>query len=117
MFDRIYGIYDLKAERVIGPLMFFPSDPAACRMFGDVVRSENTEVHAHPDDYALCCFGALVRDSAGTLSIDPMVSPTLFPVLTGTKVLEFDATKARVAQAEVGDDLFAAPDGAVALRG
>lgn len=96
MYEKIYGIYDFKAEQVIGPLMFFPSDPAACRMFTDVCRDPKGQVYAHPEDYALVWFGTLIRrDNLGS-TIEPVERPLAVPILSGLQVVAVD--NAREAQ-------------------
>lgn len=105
MYDRLYGVYDYKAERVEGPLLPFPSDASACRMFVDLVHSQGTAIAAHPGDYALCMFGTFVRLESGRLVVVPSVDlPTDVPILTGQAVVDADAAAAR-AQANGQRDL------------
>jgi hypothetical protein len=108
MFDRIYGIYDLKAEHVIGSLVFFPADAAACRMFSEVVRAEGTDVNKYPDDYVFVCFGSMVKLDNGRMAIDPVIDPLLKPLLTGADVVKADeaARVARFTAEDAGEDLL-----------
>lgn len=90
MYDRIYGIYDLKSCSIVGPLVPLPSDGAAARMFSDVVHSSGSAVFAHPLDYVLLRFGELVELEDGSLTLAAVARPADEPVLTGLAVVEAD---------------------------
>lgn len=49
-------IYDSAVGAYMRPF-FAPSRAAAVRSFGDEVNRVGSEMHAHPDDYALCHVG------------------------------------------------------------
>lgn len=88
MYDRIYGVYDYKAESVVGPLLLFGADAAACRMFIDVVNAPGSQVSAHPGDFALVCFGTMVRLQSGRLVVEPSSESAIDnPVLTGAAIV------------------------------
>lgn len=93
MYARIYGIFDSKAENVLGPLMFFSSDAAASRTFVDIVRDEKSQVFAHPEDYDLRFFGTLIPLSSDKgCHIDPVLPADV--ILTGAHVVAVDTAKA-----------------------
>lgn len=92
MYDRLYGIYDSKARRVVGlGLSFFPADASACRWFTDVVRAPDTQVGKHPRDYCLVRFGDIGPYELGDIGVvvTALANPVL--LLTGSAVVDADA--------------------------
>lgn len=77
MFDRIYAVYDLKSEALAGRMLHLsPADGAACRDFTDLLlRSPDTAIGQHPEDYNLVCLGHFERAEDGRLMIAPEVEP------------------------------------------
>lgn len=63
----LYTIRDVVAEQ-IGPIVAMGADPAAVRMFGDVISDPQSQVNRHPQDFELVCIGAVHDD--GTLIAD-----------------------------------------------
>lgn len=62
MWQRLYGVYDRKANDLVGPLMLFPSDGAAVRSLEDILVGGKSILTAHPDDYVLRCYAKFGRE-------------------------------------------------------
>lgn len=67
----IYGVYDNKAEAIVGGLYLFRQDAAAIRMFGDIASDPKTLVGMHTEDYDLLLLGMLQENSTLTAT-DPI---------------------------------------------
>lgn len=53
----VYGIHDGPAGMFVGPIMLFPADAAAIRVFEDALRNPSTTIGQHPGDYDLVLLG------------------------------------------------------------
>lgn len=53
---RIYGIYDHKAEELVGGLQLAPTDGVAARAFTDAVAGDK-QLGQHPEDFTLFYLG------------------------------------------------------------
>jgi hypothetical protein len=62
MKKHIIGIYDTLAMEIAGPLMTYPAEPPAIRMFGDVASHPESQVGKHITDYQLVRLGYLEED-------------------------------------------------------
>lgn len=67
MKRTIYAVYDIKAQDVIGGVLYIHShDAVAIRMFTDAYAAEGTMINKHPEDFALIALGELTGDIALT---------------------------------------------------
>lgn len=59
VWTRIYGIYDLKAEQLLGNTFHGPNDDWARRTFNDIVvgSPQGNVLREHIDDFNLICLG------------------------------------------------------------
>lgn len=72
MFDRLYAVYDVKAEGLAGPQLFTtPTDGVAGRSFIELLKTPGTVMHQHPQDFNLICLGVVKPDEHGRLSVLP----------------------------------------------
>lgn len=105
MVERIYGVYDLKAERVLNDVLFiFPNDAAASRMFVDSVRNPESTLAKHPEDFVLVSFGEFGADElSGRAVLVSNVRALLdAPILSALAVIQMDEeAKRRVAEMDV----------------
>lgn len=69
MYDRIYAIYDLRAQQFAGPPFFSPNDAVAARSFGDVVRAGGNAVSQYPDDHVLVCICGIEETVPGDFGV------------------------------------------------
>lgn len=83
--EYIYGVYDLKALRLVSGIMqVIPSDAAATRWFIDLLSTPNTVTNQHPEDFVLVRLGTIEMDSLALKSYSVGASD---PVTTGTAVV------------------------------
>lgn len=60
---QIYGIYDTRAQELIGGMLHFHRhEAAAVRMFTDVAAAPNNMISQHPEDFQLIRLGYLTED-------------------------------------------------------
>lgn len=71
MTKRLYVIYDLVAESMVGQLLMFAADAAAVRFFGDVCVDPQTMVARHVEDHELRFVG-VVDEESGAVSSAPV---------------------------------------------
>lgn len=55
--NRLYQIYDKKAESVVGPIMSCKADAVAIRAFSDNMRQADSPLAQHPEDFDLLLIG------------------------------------------------------------
>lgn len=68
---RIYAIYDIIAEMILGDhLQTFRHDAAAIRFFSDVAKQEGTMVRQHTADFRLITIAEL-HDNAQEIEVVP----------------------------------------------
>lgn len=72
---RIYAIYDLVANIIVGSLVLDHSDASVIRLFHDLCQDTNTAVGRHPKDYELRYVGQLANDGQ-LLPVTPQVVAT-----------------------------------------
>ncbi|AZL82915.1 nonstructural protein [Apis mellifera associated microvirus 12] len=60
---RLYGIYDVRGETIIGNVVSHRVDAAAVRMFGDIAGDKQSLVGTHPSDFDLVHIGTLALDT------------------------------------------------------
>lgn len=79
MVKHVYGIYDLVSGDVVGPLWLFPSDGPATRMLQDVVNAPDSQVHAHPGDFALVRLGTVDLETLDVIAVSRDSAPVVAP--------------------------------------
>lgn len=79
---RLYTIFDRVAVAVTGPVIPFPLDPPAVRMFNDLLGSPNSDPGQHPADYVLMCVGEQDMATGAITPCPPQI------VATGVQWLE-----------------------------
>lgn len=102
MKQRLYLIYDVKAEAPIGVIQWLSTDAQAIRMFEQVCRTPDTLCYTNPEDFVLLFVGTLDFSSC---VIEPNVLALSAPIMTGVNVAraltrardESDIEKARAA--------------------
>lgn len=79
---KIYAIRDRIAQDLAGmfPLVVFNTDAQAVRYFGDSMKTNNSSIGAHPNDYELIILGSLHDD--GIIEAQP---PAI--IVTGTALI------------------------------
>lgn len=73
---RLYQVYDLVSQELVGPVQVFPSHAPAIRTFQDSLGHKDSFLAMHPGDYSLIHLGDLDL-STGQLAPS---SPTIDPV-------------------------------------
>lgn len=73
MKTTLYGIWDTVTGDFTGPIMRFAHDAPAVRTFNDIVNNKDTQVAAHPDDYALVALATLTH--GGVEAADATTAP------------------------------------------
>lgn len=69
MIHKMFAIYDSKAEAYNTPF-FFSTIGQATRAFTDEISNSRSQLHAHPEDYALFELGSY-DDSSATFDLLP----------------------------------------------
>lgn len=77
VYKRLYQVYDIVAETVIGGIVQESNDAPAIRAFTDALRNKDSLLAQHPEDYQLLALGELF--SSG--QIVPLDKPEI--ILTG----------------------------------
>lgn len=62
MKKRLYTLYDLVSESVIGGIIQEVNDMAAARTFYDALKASDSPLAQHPQDYNLLYVGTLHED-------------------------------------------------------
>lgn len=75
---KLYGIYDVRAEGIIGNVVSHRHDAAAVRMFGDIASDKQSIVGQHVSDFELWYLGTLDLESG---AIDLTAAPSV--ILSG----------------------------------
>lgn len=57
--NRLYVIYDAKAEETMGNPFMYRADAAAIRGFKELMTDPKQFFHRHPEDYSLLYLGTL----------------------------------------------------------
>lgn len=85
MERRLYCIYDIKAEAVVGGVVqLLGTDAEAARMFTGVLTTPGTICHEHPEDFNLMLLGTIDYES---MKITPNLSSLQIPVTTGVAIV------------------------------
>lgn len=114
---NLYGLYDLEAQTVVGPIVPHARHGAAARMFNELLADKKTTPGQYPNHFHLVWVGELDTDSAIITPVEPT------PVATGADWLkaqekavahayELDAPAA--AKAAATDDIAAQREQALA---
>lgn len=84
---KLYAIYDIVAQMIVGHISIITHDAAAIRMFSDVATAkEPNMINQHLADFNLICLGNLlenVDDALAPTEIDPYYKI----VITGEQLL------------------------------
>jgi len=89
--QRLYTIYDLKAESPVGVIQWFSTDAQAARMFSSVIQAPGSLIHEHPGDFVLLFLGTI---SFSSLAITPNLNSRMLPVASGDAIVRA-STRAR----------------------
>lgn len=90
---RIYGIYDLTSEALLGTLMTLPNDAAARRLFADSANSagQGHILHDHLDEFVLVNLAEFNIETGEIIQVsNPHYAPFGDPqrvVITGKQLL------------------------------
>lgn len=57
MIEKLYSVYDHKAEMCIAGIIRVPNDEVARRHFHDALRNQESPLSQHPEDYDLMYLG------------------------------------------------------------
>lgn len=68
---HLYIVLDAAAAAVTGPLMMFPHDNVAARMFSDIAGDPQTMVNRHPTDHSLIRVGSIDEDTGEITPLFP----------------------------------------------
>lgn len=98
MKQKLYVVYDLKAECPLGVIQWFSNDAAAVRMFESICRAPNTMLAEHPEDFVLLCLGVI---DLTTLSIELNVANRMVPIAEGFMIAR---AFARARERDVGEN-------------
>lgn len=91
MEEYIYGIYDLKALRLLSGMMLIqPSDAAATRWFVDILSVQGTTQNSHPEDFVLVRLGTIEMDGLAMKSYSVGATD---PVTTGAAIVRYYASQ------------------------
>ena len=100
MFQRLYCIYDFKAEAPVNKFFqAFSTDGEATRMFAAVVQGPGTLVSEHPADFGLLFVGTVNFD---TLDIEINKASRFNPVAMGDAIVR-EIERARAARQQDGN--------------
>lgn len=90
---RIYAVYDLKAEQLLGQPLALPNDAAARRMFADLAQGAGAGhlLHDHLEDFCMVNLADFDADSGVITQVasphyDPFRDPSRV-ILTGVDLL------------------------------
>lgn len=83
MKQKLYSVYDIKAECPVGVIQWFTNDAAATRMFEAVIRTPGSMISEHPEDFVLLCLGTM---DLTTLSIELNVINRMVPIAEGFQI-------------------------------
>lgn len=97
MVQRLYAIYDLKAEAPVGVLQWANTDEEATRRFALVVKAPGTLIHDHPGDFVLLHVGDVDFTS---MAITPNAASRMQPIANGADIAR---ALTRVRNSEVED--------------
>lgn len=60
--NRIYALYDIVAQAIVGQLMIMKHDAAAIRIFADAMTAkEPNMINQHPEDFRLITLGSILE--------------------------------------------------------
>ena len=76
---NLYQLYDLKAEKVTGPIMSESKDAVAIRTFHNILRDKRTEPGQYPEDFQLLYLGYQDEESGiiGTVKTPTVITTGL----------------------------------------
>lgn len=92
--DRIYALYDLVAESIVGQMFTMKSDGPAVRAFQDTLLNPEHTISKYKKDYVLICFGTIEKDV-----LVPFPTPQV--VITGEAIEALQVATANRAAGEV----------------
>lgn len=95
MTQRIYVIYDLKAEMTLGGLFLHRHDAAAVRFFTDVASDPQTTVNKHMADHELRCIGLFDDEAGGITGVESRVVLTGAALLASQQAAQANAEESR----------------------
>lgn len=97
--QKLYQIYDLVAQTVIGPIINANNAAPAIRHFHDILKDETSLLHAHPQDYNLLELGRQYSEGGTIAANDPPIT-----IATGASWLEQAMRKGETSLSKLATD-------------